>query len=108
MESIYEALGLSAGGTLVVLEVAFLDWGQTLALRGEHRADDGHVVRFRLAFTNCRELRWRAYVHAVGPDEALLVDVALGRSAHRSPAQLLSDRFGLSVWYGEVGINREA
>ena len=89
-------LGLpeDAPASLARLEVS--DWGGTLVVGGQigDRA-------FELRYTDCRDLRWRVYVQDRA-DVTPLVGFVPGRDQHRSPAQLLTAHFGLSLFYGSV------
>ncbi len=91
-------LGLPDEAPVLIERLEVLDWGRTLVFTG--LAGD---LPFTLRYTDCRELRWRAYV---GDTEAAtpLVSFAAGRDQQRSPAQFLTAHFGLSIFYGSVEI----
>jgi hypothetical protein len=107
MQSLYEWLGLDAGSPIDVQDIHLLDWGRTLRLACASRSPDGSVRRFDLVFHDCRELKWRVYAFDDGRDAVSLVDARLGRGGHRSPAHLLTDRFGLTLTYGELALERD-
>ncbi len=75
-----------------------LDWGRALVLTGT--VGD---AAFELRYDDCRELRWRVYV-AESAAATPLVSFAPGRDQQRSPAQLLTAHFGLSLYYGSFTI----
>ena len=105
MDELLAMLGMAAGGALVVRRMTVVDWGRTLEFACAYR--HGETVAFTLAFVDCREIKWRVYVHAAALDEAVVGDLTLGRSGHRSPAHLLTEFFGMSLFYGELAIRRE-
>lgn len=81
-------------------------WGRRLQFVGETLVNDVPVP-FVLRFDDCREQRWQFYSHITAdPDvpfpRCTLVDWRWGRSQHRSPAHLLTDYFGLSLFYGTL------
>ena len=104
MDTIHPALGLEEGGQLYVQALHLLDWGRTLRLACVYRFPDGPAQKLDLVFQDCRELKWRVYVFDDGRPDVALVDARLGRGGHRSPAQLLTDRFGLTLTYGELHV----
>jgi hypothetical protein len=104
MDELLAMLDVEAGGGLVVRRMTVVDWGQTLEFECEYR--HGETVAFTLVFQDCREMKWRVYVHAAALDEAAVADLTLGRSGHRSPAHLLTEFFGMSLVYGELVIRR--
>lgn len=106
MEPIHHTLGLEPGGQLYVQALQLLDWGRTLRLDCGYRFPDGTLQTLCLVFHDCREMKWRIYAFDDGRAEVALVDARLGRGGHRSPANLLTDRFGLTLTYGELKIER--
>ena len=87
-------LGVADETPVLLQRLDVLDWGRTLVFTGA--AGD---QPFELRYSDCRELRWRVYVtdsNAATP----LVSFVPGRDQHRSPAQLLTAHFGLSLFYG--------
>jgi hypothetical protein len=76
-----------------------LDWGRTLIFTGIQGDQP-----FTLRYDDVRDLRWRVYVADSAPVTPL-VSYAPGRDQHRSPAQLLSAHFGLSLFYGSVTLS---
>jgi hypothetical protein len=106
-DPIRRGLGLSADVVLSITGVAHEQWGRTLRLMMQ--ADDAERLSFALVFEDCREIKWRIFVHqaderAVAFPQTTLVDFAVGRGQHRSPATLLSDHFGLTLVYGRLVI----
>ncbi len=91
--------GLPEHAALDVLAVHLEDWGRSLRLVCRAHLPTGELRLFDLIFSDCRDLRWRAYVHHHG-QTAALVDIALGSGDHRKPAHLLTDAFGVSILYG--------
>lgn len=91
-------LGVPDDTPITIRALEVLGWGQTLLFAGT--AGDR---AFELRYTDCRELRWRVYVHEAG-GATPLVSFAAGRDQQRSPAQLLTGHFGLSIFYGGVSL----
>src|SRR5690606_28928435 len=102
MDAVFRALGLEPGGQLVVRSLEPREWGQTVRLECVYRARDGDDMPLSLTFADCREMTWRVYAFAGSQSQVALVDARLGRGGHRSPAHLLTARFGLSLSYGEL------
>ena len=54
-------------------------------------------------------MRWQAYSH-IAVEENIsfpvteLVNFRMGRDQHRSPCQILTEHFGLTLYYGEMHI----
>lgn len=87
---------------LRVLDVR--EWGRVLVLEGMAGSGQPFVLRY----DDCRELRWRVYAHEQAGEampETPVVSFTAGRDQQRSPAQLLTAHFGLSVWYGSLSVN---
>jgi hypothetical protein len=103
MAPILDALGAEPGGKLVIRQLDVNDWGRTLRLHCTYY-ETSRSLAFEWTFADCRELKWRVYVHDAPGLEAVVVGLAPGRGEHRSPAQLLTDVFGLSLVYGEMRI----
>ncbi|MCA9911743.1 MAG: hypothetical protein KC496_00275 [Anaerolineae bacterium] len=106
-QKITDALGIPPGTSLYLTKLDFLVWGNNLyfaAIAGEDMA-------FSLQFRDCREWRWQTYTHIESAGEPFprteLVNFRLGRSQHRSPAHLLTEHFGLSLFYGDVLLVRD-
>jgi hypothetical protein len=89
-------LGVPEDAPIMLTRLRVLDWGGTLVFEGT--AGD---QPFELRYTDCRELRWRVYAHERA-DATPLVSFAPGRDQQRSPAQILTAQFGLSLFYGSV------
>jgi len=106
MDTIDQALGLEPGGQLYVQALQLLDWGRTLRLTCSYRFPDGEAHALNLVFQDCREFKWRVYAFDDDRPDVALVDARLGRGGHRSPAHLLTDRFGLTLIYGELQVER--
>jgi hypothetical protein len=100
LEAFTTLLSVPEATSVIIQKLDVLDWGQTLVFTGT-----AGEQAFELRYTDCRELRWRVYVHEAGGDTAL-VSFAAGRDQQRSPAQLLTEHFGLSVYYGSVALTR--
>lgn len=76
------------------------DWGRVLVLSGVAGAQP-----FVLRYDDCREFRWRVYAHEQlggAIPKTAVVSFIPGRDQQRSPAQLLTMHFGLSLWYGSL------
>lgn len=103
MTRLHELLGGSLDTPIVLTAVQLADWGRTLVFTGT-----AGETRFTLRYDDCREFRWRTYVSFDAPDTPTpLVDFAPGRDQHRSPAQILTGTFGLSLFYGSVTLQKE-
>jgi hypothetical protein len=76
-------------------------WGRTLIFEGT--AGD---LRFTLMLDDVREIRWRVYAHSDTTDVTPIVDFVEGRDQHRSPFQMLTEHFGLTVYYGNMALKR--
>jgi hypothetical protein len=103
MSALHALLNVAPDAVVQVRRVELVDWGRALvfSLRVEER-------EFTLRFDECREMRWRIYAHESEGDETPLVDFAPGRDAHRSPAQILTGRFGVSLVYGGMSVQEAA
>ena len=95
----YALLHLSAEPAVTLTGLDVFDWGQTLVFAGT-AGDEPFALRYR----DCRELRWRVYV-GNSSDSTPLVSFAPGRDQQRSPAQLLTGHFGLSLYYGSIEVS---
>ena len=104
MDQLLALLGAPPGGTVIIRELRVDAWGRDLALGCVYRGMDGDETHFRLILADCRELTWRIYAVGDPHAETPLVDVALGRGGHRSPARLLAGAFGLTAIYGELRV----
>jgi hypothetical protein len=102
MSALHTLLNVEQTVALTLRAVAWLDWGQTLVFDISTET----AGTFALRFDDCREMRWRIYAHETTGDHTPIVDFAAGRDAHRSPAQVLTERFGLSLVYGKLGVSR--
>lgn len=99
-----DALNLPGDTPIVFVGLALVAWGQALHFTCEAAPP---ITPFGLQVAGCREMRWQHYTHLpVDPAAAFprtrLVSFKLGRDQHRSPLHLLTDHFGLSVWYGQL------
>jgi hypothetical protein len=97
MTRIHEQFALSSHVVITFTGCALRAWGRTLIFEGT-----AGEIRFTLTFSDCREMRWRMYVHLDADQPTTLHDFAAGRDQHRSPAQLLTDHFGVSLFYGTM------
>jgi hypothetical protein len=105
-----ELLGLHPYGSLVMSDLQMVAWGRDVIFACVY--DPGgpsKPVAFKLVFKDCREMRWKAYAHLAadggeGQPATAVVDFRLGKDQHRSPAQILTDHFGVSLYYGEAVI----
>ncbi len=104
---ITDALNLLPGTRIFFTNLELRAWGDILHFTGLAGVD----VPFGLQFRDCREWRWQTYRHRSSGDDALptteLVNFKLGRSQHRSPAHLLTEHFGVSLYYGDVTLIRD-
>lgn len=79
------------------------EWGRVLVLEGT-----AGRLPFVLRYDDCRELRWRVYAHEQAGGaipETAVVSFITGRDQQRSPAQILTMHFGLSLWYGSLTVS---
>lgn len=91
-------LGVPVNTSVILTRLELVGWGETVVFGGV----SGDIA-FELRYLDCREMRWRVYVHesaGVTP----LVGFAPGRDHHRSPAQILTAHFGLSLFYGDMAL----
>ena len=100
MSALHSLLKVEPTIALTLRAVQWLDWGRTLVFD----ISAGAAGTFALRFDDCREMRWRIYAHETEGEVTAIVDFAPGRDAHRSPAQVLTERFGLSLVYGEISV----
>jgi hypothetical protein len=101
MKQLYEMLGIGEECALMITALRLEAWGRDVVF--VCRCGD---VRFEMMFADCREMRWRTYVHGDSAAEVQVADLVLGRDGHRSPAQLLTDAFGVSLFYGELRVKK--
>lgn len=107
---ILNALGLPPETPLQLTRVSTSSWGRRIVFRGVALPDTGSPVHFELLLSDCRDIRWQVYTH-LGHDEdttppTSIVSFRKGRSPHRSPAYILTEHFGLAVFYGELEIRQ--
>lgn len=99
--TLHTLLGIDSQAALTLHEMQWLKWGQSLVFTLS--AGD---ARYTLRFDDCRDMRWRIYAHETDGMVTPVVDFAPGRDMHRSPAQLLTAHFGLSLVYGAMTVSR--
>lgn len=105
---ISEALDSHPYGALVLLDTRLVNWGRDVVFDCVY--DPGgpsKAIPFRLLFQDCREMRWKAYAHLAVENDGRqpitpVVDLRLGKDQHRSPAHILTDHFGASLYYGAL------
>ncbi len=90
---------LNEDGPVLLQRLELIDWGRTLIFTGLQGDQP-----FTLRYDDVRDLRWRVYVANPAPVTPL-VSFAPGRDQQRSPAQLLTAHFGLSLFYGSVTLS---
>ena len=105
LDRLTTSLSIPPESTIVVLGLDLSDWGRVLRLPCRYTTPTGETGAFALVFDDCREMRWRLYTHYQGETPAL-VDLAFGTDAHRKPATILTDAFGLSLLYGAYRVIR--
>ncbi len=98
-------LDLPAETPITFEKIDLRDWGRTLVFGGTAGGDTARSVAFELRLDDCRDLHWRVYVHDAAARTAL-VGFAPGRNQHRSPLQMLTEHFGLTLYYGSLSISR--
>ncbi len=101
-------LGVEPYGTFYFHELRLKNWGAEIVLDGyyEH-VEPQAVTSFRLILEDCREMQWRVYAHLRPLDDVdlpatMMVNLSLGQNHHRKPLHLLTDAFGISIYYGEL------
>ena len=102
---ILTALKLVPNATIQLHGLELFAWGRDLNFLCDALipAQDPHP--FILSFQDCRDTRWQVYTHqeaTIAFPPAELISFAIGRSMHRSPARLLTEYFGLSLFYGDL------
>jgi len=97
-------LDLPDDTAIIITDLKLLGWGRTLVFTG--LAGEAGDQPFELRYDDCRELRWRIYVSET-TGATPLVSFAPGRDQQRSPAQILTDHFGLSLYYGSVTVSKQ-
>lgn len=107
MDQVYQTLGVEPGGMLYVRELQVVNWGRTLRLVCVYRLSPTDEYPLDITFLDCRDMKWRVYAFDDGRSEVLVVDARLGRGGHRSPAHILTDRFGLTLTYGEISVDAD-
>lgn len=99
--TVLQHLAIPENSPIYLLSLESRLWGRDLIFAC--RATDTH---FRLCFFDISESRWRHYLHhESSPSPYLpseLLNFKMGRSAGRSPAQILTEHFGLSLIYGAL------
>lgn len=101
MNTLHTLLKVDPSHALMLRAVQWLDWGRTLIFD----ISAGDAGTFALRFDDCREMRWRIYAHETEGETTPIVDFAPGRDSHRSPAQMLTGRFGVSLTYGVMVVS---
>ena len=104
---ILQALTLPETGIIKLTHLDMLLWGRALHFHASVDASDTAAVRFEIHFEDCRELRWQVYSHLQSPSPQAfpaseLMNFQLGRSQQRSPARLLTEHFGIVLFYGSL------
>ncbi len=94
---IHTLLAIADDTPITLTDLTVSGWGRALIFRGL-----AGERPFTLTFDDCREMRWRIYAHLDVSEPTPLVEFAPGRDQHRSPAQMLTGHFGLSVFYGAL------
>ena len=104
-----EPLGISLESIIYFHHLELVLWGRSLDFTCQTETESGNKRTFSLVFVDCREVRWQHYSH-IALDDTLkfpkteLINFHMGRDQHRSPCKLLTEHFGLSLFYGEVKI----
>lgn len=105
-------LGVPAPGEFKIETVNPGNWGETVVFRCDYTSPASTVIiPFDLILRDCRELQWRVYAHLRHPEDvslpkATLVNLRLGDDQHRKPLHMLTDFFGISVYYGALEVRR--
>jgi hypothetical protein len=99
---ILEKLSLPPTTPIILTHLDLVLWGQGLYFHAL-----AHSIPFELRFVDCREVRWQLYTHmqhstALPFPATELANLRVGRSQQRSPAQLLTEHFGLTLFYGSL------
>jgi hypothetical protein len=101
--TILRLLELQEDSPIHLLRLDMQLWGRNLVFTCQ-----AQNILFYLIFSDCSESRWRHYLHHESSPEAFppseLLNFRIGRNQGRSPAQLLTEHFGLSLVYGDLFI----
>jgi hypothetical protein len=111
MEQLYELLKLPATYSFTVRDLQMNAWGQDLIFYCAYQSPaNDHANLFTMAFHDCREIRWRVYAHLEASIDtpARIVDLKFGRGDHRSPANILTSFFGLTISYGTLTVEENS
>lgn len=104
-----ECLKLNPENLIYFSALRIIAWGRSLHFSCYAQSPDGTKHQFSLVFDDCRDMRWQAYSH-IELDENVqfplteLVNFRMGRDQQRSPCQMLTEHFGLTLFYGEMKI----
>jgi len=105
---IADALKMHPFGHFTINTMQIEDWGRDLVFDCVYDPGaPGKPTPFQLQICECREIRWRVYIHARNGETlpaAHIVNFNLGTHQHRKPLNLLTDHFGLTALYDEVMI----
>jgi hypothetical protein len=107
MDELYRLLDAPAEATITIQSMQVNGWGRELIFHCVLQVYDAEVLSFILHLTDCREMQWRVYTHVAPDAENRLVEIKLGRDQHRSPARILTEAFGLVVFYGDLKVMRQ-
>jgi hypothetical protein len=104
---ILQALTLPETAIIKLTHLDMLLWGRALHFQGVVDRAENDAVPFELQFEDCRELRWQIYSHlqSATPEAfpaSELMNFQMGRNQQRSPARLLTEHFGLALFYGTL------
>lgn len=106
-----EGLDFPIAATIYLQELQIIFWGRTLDFACEAQAPEIAPCTFNLRFVDCRDMRWQVYSHIEQTEVTAfplteLLNFSMGRDQQRSPCQIFTDYFGLSLFYGELHILR--
>ena len=104
---ILQALTLPETGIIKLTHLDILLWGRALHFHASVNSEDTAAMQFEIHFEDCRELRWQVYSHLQSPTPQAfpaseLMKFQIGRTQQRSPARLLTEHFGMSLFYGSL------
>jgi len=103
-----EKLGLPPGGVFQITDMQWVGWGSDMIFECLYEVE-GDNIPFQMILKDCREQHWRVYAHVEAGENgkrpaAALVNLRLGSDQHRKALNMLTDFFGLTIFYGELTI----
>ena len=104
-----QQLDIASDSRIYLHHLKLILWGRALDFTCQAQSAEGIKQTFSLTFLDCRDMRWQLYSH-IPSEETIqfpvteLVNFRIGRDQHRSACHILTEHFGLSLYYGEMKI----